>query len=131
MFPKIGGKPPKWMVKIMVQNPNLTWMIWRVKSHIFGSTPICAMVKSRYIGDGHPTFNRNPYNWYKKPYYWVDDHPPLYGNIGSLAMAHIEALAKKQPLKVMDRCFFQKKTASRTPPLRGFTWYFLNGTVDG
>ena len=21
-----------------------------------------AMVKSRYIGDGHPTFNRNPYN---------------------------------------------------------------------
>ena len=25
---------------------------------------ICAMVKSRYIGDGHPTFNRNPYNGY-------------------------------------------------------------------
>ena len=23
---------------------------------------ICAMVKCRYIGDGHPTFNRNPYN---------------------------------------------------------------------
>ena len=45
---------------------------------------ICAMVKSRYIGDGHPTFNRNPYNWYIKPYYWVDDHPLLYGNNGSL-----------------------------------------------
>ena len=30
------------------------------------------MVKSRYIGDGHPTFNR------------VDDHPLLYGNNGSL-----------------------------------------------
>ncbi len=27
----------------------------------------CAMVKSRYIGDGHPTFNRNPYNGYKTP----------------------------------------------------------------
>ena len=25
---------------------------------------ICAMVKSRYIGDGHPTFNKNPYNGY-------------------------------------------------------------------
>ena len=25
---------------------------------------ICAMVKSCYIGDGHPTFNRNPYNGY-------------------------------------------------------------------
>ena len=45
---------------------------------------LCAMVKSRYIGDGHPTFNRNPYNWYIKPYYWVDDHPLLYGNNGSL-----------------------------------------------
>ena len=45
---------------------------------------ICAMVKSRYIGDGHPTFNRNPHNWYIKPYYWVDDHPLLNGNNGSL-----------------------------------------------
>ena len=46
--------------------------------------PICAMIKSRYIGDGHPTFNRNPYNGYINPYYWVDDHPLLYGNNGSL-----------------------------------------------
>ena len=45
---------------------------------------ICAMVKSRYIGDGHPTFNRNPYNGYINPYYWVDDHPLVYGNNGSL-----------------------------------------------
>ena len=43
----------------------------------------CAMVKSGYIGDGHPTFNRNPYNGYINPY-WVDDHPLLYGNNGSL-----------------------------------------------
>ena len=26
----------------------------------------------------------NPYNGYINPYYWVDDHPPLYGNNGSL-----------------------------------------------
>ena len=45
---------------------------------------ICAMVKGRYIGDDHPTFNRNPYNGYINPYYWVDDHPLLYGNNGSL-----------------------------------------------
>ena len=39
----------------------------------------------RYIGDGrHPTFNRNPYNGYMNPYYWVDDYPLLYGNNGSL-----------------------------------------------
>ena len=43
---------------------------------------ICAMVKSRYIGDGHPAFNRNPYNGYINPYYWVDDHP--LANNGSL-----------------------------------------------
>ena len=42
------------------------------------------MVKSRYIGDGHPTFSRNPYNGYINPYYWVDDHPLLYGDNGSL-----------------------------------------------
>ena len=40
---------------------------------------MCAMVKSRYIGDGHPTFNRNPYKGYINPYYWVDDHPLVYG----------------------------------------------------
>ena len=45
---------------------------------------MCAMVKSRYIGDGHPTFNRNPSNGCINPYYWVDDHPLLYVNIGSL-----------------------------------------------
>ncbi len=43
------------------------------------------MVKSRYIGDGHPSFNRESlyYNGYINPYYWVDDHPLLYGNNGS------------------------------------------------
>ena len=40
---------------------------------------------SRFFGDGRPpTFNRNPYNGYINPYYWVDDHPLLYGNNGSL-----------------------------------------------
>ena len=43
--------------------------------------------------DGHPTFNRNPYNGYINPYYWVDDHPLLYGNNGSLdAGTHREFL---------------------------------------
>ncbi len=49
-----------------------------------GRSIICAMVKGRYIGDGHPTFNRNPFNGYINAYYWVDDHPLLYGNNGSL-----------------------------------------------
>ena len=45
---------------------------------------LCHGQKSRFFGDGHPTFNRNPNNGYINPYYWVDDHPLLYGNNGSL-----------------------------------------------
>ena len=45
----------------------------------------CAMVKSRVLLGMvvFPPLIWNPYNWYIKPY-WVDDHPLLYGNNGSL-----------------------------------------------
>ena len=39
---------------------------WGFKKKVHQSKPICAM------------FNRNPYNGYINPYYWVDDHPLLY-----------------------------------------------------
>ena len=41
------------------------------------------MVKSRNIGDGHPTFTviGNPYNGYINPYYWVDEFIPYYMEI--------------------------------------------------
>ena len=58
----------------------------------------CAMVKSRYIGDGHPTFNRNPYNGYIKSYYWVDDHSLLYGNKGSLDPGTHDTCRSKAPM---------------------------------
>ena len=45
---------------------------------------MCHGQKSCFFGDCHPTFNRNPCNGYINPYYWVDDHPLLYGNNGSL-----------------------------------------------
>ena len=38
---------------------------------------MCHGQKSRFVGDGHPTFNRNPFNEYINPYYWVHDHPLL------------------------------------------------------
>ena len=39
---------------------------------------------TRCIGDGKiPPLIGNPYNGYINPYYWVDDHPLLYGNHGS------------------------------------------------
>ena len=38
-----------------------------------------------FWGCENPTFkDGNPYNGYINPYYWVDDHPLLYGNSGSL-----------------------------------------------
>ena len=45
---------------------------------------LCQGRSTPYVGDGHFTFNRNRYNGYINPYYWVDDHPLLYGNNGSL-----------------------------------------------
>ena len=40
--------------------------------------------KVAILGMVIPPSNRNPYNGYINPYYWVDDHPLLYGNNGSL-----------------------------------------------
>ena len=62
----------------------------------------CAMVKSRYIGDGHPTFNRNPYNGYINPYYWADDHPLLYGNNGNLDPGTNECPSQRFTVGVLD-----------------------------
>ena len=78
----------------------------------------------RYIGDGHPTFNRNPYNGYLNPYYWVDDHPLLYGNNGSLdpstcALNTNTADQRRQPLCHVRFCrakrvrFIQCQTRSK------------------
>ena len=36
----------------------------------------------------------NPYNGYINPYYWVDDHPLLFGNNGSLDPSTYNHLAK-------------------------------------
>ena len=71
------------IIPVFMEWPPSIKKSWPQKCHWMRSTK-CAMVKSRYIGDGHPTFNRNPYNGYINPYYWVDDHPLLYGNNGSL-----------------------------------------------
>ena len=40
--------------------------------------------KVAILGMVIPPLIGNPYNRYIKPYYWVDDHPLLYGNNGNL-----------------------------------------------
>ena len=43
---------------------------------------MCHGQKSRFFGHGrHPTFNRDPYNGYINPYYWVDEFIPYYMEI--------------------------------------------------
>ena len=82
--PKSRGLPfMSECVPLTLVTPRLRWFSYDTLAWI-DYIIICAMVKSRYIGDGHPTFNRNPYNGYINPYYWVDDHPLLYGNNGIL-----------------------------------------------
>ena len=94
--------------------PN-TQLAWYIMVYLPTNLPPkltkCAMVKSRYIGDGRPpTFNRNPHNGYINPYYWVDDHPLLYGNHGSLDLGtNVEKNRKNIPyikclgLEIMKR----------------------------
>ena len=47
------------------------------------------MVKSRYIGDGHPTFNRNPYNGYINPTIGLMTIPYYMEIMGVYTLAHI------------------------------------------
>ena len=49
-----------------------------------GDSPFGTWSKVAILGMVIPPFNRNPYNGYINPYYWVDDHPLLYENNGSL-----------------------------------------------
>ena len=50
-----------------------------------------------------PPLIGNPYNGYLNPYYWVDDHPLLYGNNGSLdpsTYAHIAFRTYNPPFRL-------------------------------
>ena len=58
-------------------------MIAICRTVIIPSIPIVTYVpwsKVAILGMVIPPLLRNPYNGYINPYYWVDDHPLLYGN---------------------------------------------------
>ena len=81
---KVSGNSGVMKLPKFVRNKQYKCMVilreFPYTNALFGLV-ICAMVKSRYIGDGHPTFNRNPYNGYINPYYWVDEFIPFYMEI--------------------------------------------------
>ena len=53
----------------------------KVPKHILPNEPGSKLV---VLGMAIPPLIGNPFNGYINPYYWVDDHPLLYGNNGSL-----------------------------------------------
>ena len=70
------------------------------------------MIKSRYIGDGHPTFNRNPYRVYKPLRTWVDALTiPYYMEMSwelrpRPTLAHMSSMI---PTTYLEICFAKTK----------------------
>ena len=58
-----------------------------------------------------PPLIGNPYNGYINPYYWVDDHPLLYGNNVSLDPGTYETTIFLPPFSRLQLCP-RKKTCS-------------------
>ena len=59
------------------------------------------------MGDLPPLIG-NPYNGYINPYYWVDDHPLLYGNNGSLDPGTHRSTKNRMTKYIVVRGFLQE-----------------------
>ena len=58
------------------------------------------------LGDGRaPPLIGNPYNGYINPYYWLDDHPLLCGNHGSLDPGTYEETSKNKHMANVTHVF--------------------------
>ena len=72
------------------------WRDWHSKLYVPES-------KVALLGMGDlPPLLGNPYNGYINPYYWVDDHPVLYGKQWEFRPQHISLHTTggpKQPVK--------------------------------
>ena len=71
-----------------------------------------------------PPFNRNPYNGYINPYYWVDDHPLLYGNNGSLDPGTYNEVKLIQSLQVA-RGWFMLFMVTKSSGFSGLGWSWV------
>ena len=69
-------------------------------SLVGGFNPCEPGSKVAILGMVIPPLIGNPYNGHINPYYWVDDHPLLYGNNGSWSTrSHIWKIVKLDHLK--------------------------------
>ena len=44
----------------------------RIRQSLMAESMMCPALRANHLCHGHPIFNRNPYNGYINPYYWVD-----------------------------------------------------------
>ena len=87
---------------IMVYFPRKGWPTNRLSTNQPFVDIGCTKDRLRrgYWGYTHPTFRRNPNNWYKNTCWWADDHPQIYWYkwgyfwgwfwLGWVAIAHID-----------------------------------------
>ena len=72
-----------------------------------------------------PPLIGNPYNGYINPYYWVDDHPLLYGNNGSLDPGTFDT--HFSIFKSSHFHWYETSMVPRTSPLSKALW---KGWID-
>ena len=87
-----------------------------------------------------PPLIGNPYNGYINPYYWVDDHPLLYGNNGSLDPGTPEFLLsdktserKKREISDLELKILSSKESMFLSPvlfLKNFFQYFDKNDLE-
>ena len=74
------------------------WHVWRGISPTDQSFSLVLGSKLLVLGMVIQPLIGNPYNGYINPYYWVDDHPLLYGNNGSWStLAHFKTQLRELP----------------------------------
>ena len=91
----LSGQEPTIPIRVWrICHMELSYTMWLCGFNIFTKLNITHMNRGHEIyvpwskvailGMVIPPLIGNPYNGYINPYYWVDDHPLLYGNNGSL-----------------------------------------------
>ena len=105
-----------YQVKVGAAGKALVEPVWKGVSFVPGS-------KLLMLGMVIPPIIRNPYNGYINPYYWVDDHPLLSGNNGSLVLtlAHMFCFGSMFFFLHGLWCFFWlSKSISKRSSTKGF-----------
>ena len=113
MFPKIGGKPPKWMVKIM-ENPMNKWMIWR------GFTPLF-LVQHPYI-ESPQSFAHRFLPWPNRFLPWPNRFLPWPNDTVPWELTNIPY--NRYPVQLWGKDILGRKRLQKSSIWGGFFWFW-------